>query len=309
MPSLATDYVIHGPRSYVDYDKPAGNRKAALSEMQTQTGRQLLVSDQTANILSNFLAVFLAISAKSLYHVMRRLLRVVTQHYASTDPTTAPSAGAASHVGIPSGTQGPHQRQVQRLETIDGSYDTETMIMTTFRRVFSQLRSIVPIRPLGDNAATRYRILTAKFWHDTCKLANESSGDLLWHFIVGLGALVLYFGALLLGIMSAYPVVGDSVAVSQHPHCGVVISNMSEGGAWDVPDVALKQKYFNDIARESRQYAKSCYGLGSGESGARSPDSCSFFYETRVKYSVTDNDTCPFRTAAGHLCLGGEKSA
>lgn len=28
MPGSATNYVVHGPRSYFDYDKIAGNRKA-----------------------------------------------------------------------------------------------------------------------------------------------------------------------------------------------------------------------------------------------------------------------------------------
>jgi hypothetical protein len=106
-----------------------------------------------------------------------------------------------------------HERQLERLEVIDESHDTETLILKTFRKFISQLRSIVPVRPLGDNTPTYRRMLKTKFWSNMFKIANESSGNLLWHLLVGLGALVLYFGALLLGIMSAYPVVGDSVAV------------------------------------------------------------------------------------------------
>jgi hypothetical protein len=98
---------------------------------------------------------------------------------------------------------------------------------------------------------------------------------------------------LLLGIMSAYPVVGDSIAVSRHPQCGIVVSNHSQRG--DAPHFTLSKKYCNGIARESRQYAKSCYDLASG---ARGPDSRSFFYEPSVKYSIIDNDTCPFRIRA-----------
>jgi len=115
----------------------------------------------------------------------------------------------------------------------------------------------VLIRPFNDNMPTHRRMLTTKFWYDMFKLANESSGDLVWDLLVGLGALFLYFGMLLLGIMSAYPVVGDSIAVSRHPQCGIVVSNHSQRG--DAPHFALSKKYYNDIARESRQYAKSCY--------------------------------------------------
>lgn len=324
----------------------------------TQIGRQLLVSDRTATILSNFLAVFLTLAAKNFYNVVRRILRVFNQHREeqaqtldanisdpdgsddfvtesasftsqspairrpestvitavrashvapNTDPAAATSEDHVTHVGIPPVAQGPHQRQIRRLEVIDKSYDTETMFMTAFRRLFSQLRSIVPIRPLDDNTPTHRRALTIKFWYDMFKVANENSGDLLWHLFVGLGALFLYFGTLLLGVMSAYPVVGDSVAVSRHPQCGIVVSNHSKMG--DAPNLALGKKYYNDIARESRQYAKSCYGLGQGASGARGPDSCSSFYERSIKYSIIDNDTCPFRIGAGHLCLDGERSA
>jgi hypothetical protein len=168
--------------------------------------------------------------------------------------------------------------------------------------------TIVPLRPLDDNTPTHRRMLTTKFWHDVFQLANESSGDFLWHLFVGLGALFLYFGALLLGIMSTYPVVGDSVAVSWHPQCGLIVSNRSQIFE-DPSNSALRWNYYNDIARESRQYAKSCYGLERGASSARSPDSCSFFYEPSVQYSIIDNDTCPFRTEADHLCLNGENSA
>jgi hypothetical protein len=147
----------------------------------TQTGRQLLVSDQTANILSNFLAIFLTLAAKNIYNVVRRILRVhnedktqvldaditspdgsddsVTEptsfasqspairtpentvttavrvlHVApNTDPTAATSEGHVTDVGIPSVARGLHQRQIQRLEVIDNSHDTETMIVTAFR--------------------------------------------------------------------------------------------------------------------------------------------------------------------------------
>jgi hypothetical protein len=227
----------------------------------TQTGRQLLVTDQTANILSNFLAVFLALAARSLYNVVRRILRVFNSGH--EDKTQILGAGVAGRAGSddsvtePTGAQPQsppietprniatttleefdvtdsteaiseargtdamnvseaqerHERQLERLEVIDESHDTETLILKTFRKFISQLRSIVPVRPLGDNTPTYRRMLKTKFWSNMFKIANESSRNLLWHLLVGLGALVLYFGALLLGIMSAYPVVGDSVAV------------------------------------------------------------------------------------------------
>lgn len=43
-------------------------------ELTSTIGRQLLVSDQTANILPNFLAIFLGIAAQCLFNVLRRIL-------------------------------------------------------------------------------------------------------------------------------------------------------------------------------------------------------------------------------------------
>jgi hypothetical protein len=214
---------------------------------------------------------------------------------------------SATVVGIPPLAQGPRQRQIQRLEIIDESHDTETMMVIAFRRFFYQVRSIVPLRPLDDDTPTHLRMLTTQFWQDMFKLANESSGDFLWHLFIGLGATFLYFGALMLGIMSTYIVVGDSIAVSRHPNCGLFVSDRSQLD--NASHFALGKKYYNDIARESRQYAKSCYDIGRGASGARNPDSCSFFYEPTIKYSIIDNDTCPFGNGTSHFCLGGGRSA
>jgi hypothetical protein len=199
-------------------------------------------------------------------------------------------------------------RRMQRLEIIDESPDTETLFFKASRRLISWLRSIVPVRPLGDDTPTYRRMLTKRFWSRMFEIANEGSGDLLWHFIVGLGALILYFGALLLGIMSAYPVVGDSVAVSDHPQCGLVLPPTANQG--DAVHFALGKKYYNDISRESRQYAKSCYGHGSTAEAHFSPDSCSFFYKPTIDYAVMDDDLCPFRHGEGPpLCLDGENTA
>ena len=227
--------------------------QVAVNTVLTCTERQLLVTDQTATILSNFLAVFLALAARSLYNIVRRVLRVFTSDTKTkvqisvdpgpvgVSPQLSPTDGLNEGVDTPpaqtvvtdsndaasasSGmattnemeTEDARERRIERLEIIDESHDTETLIMKNFRKFIALLRDLKPIRPLGDRTPTYRRLLTIKFWSDMFRIANETSGDLWWHLLVGLGALILYFGALLLGIMSAYPVVGDSVAISHHP--------------------------------------------------------------------------------------------
>jgi hypothetical protein len=63
----------------------------AKAMVLTQTDRQVLVSGQTANILSNFLAIFLALAAKNIYNVVRRILRVRNQSH--EDKTQVLDAG------------------------------------------------------------------------------------------------------------------------------------------------------------------------------------------------------------------------
>lgn len=317
----------------------------------TQAGRQLLVTDRTAFILSNFLAVFLALAARSLYQIVRRILRASNSSHceqtqssgaelaqpvgngaSATEPTAdqlrslstqtpihetttaadgnviaGPSTTTSESHGVDAvytaETSASRQRQTDRLDVVDNSHDPETLGLKAFRNLIAGLRRVVPVRPLGDSTPTYRRMLTTTFWSDTFKIANESSGDLLWHFLVGLGALGLYFGAVLLGVLSANPVVGDSVAISRHPRCGVFLPSL------DPAYRGMALKYYNDIVRESRQYAKLCYSLGNSLRDSLGPDSCSFFYKPTITSSTIDNDTCPFRNDAGHLCLGGENSA
>ena len=221
------------------------------------------------------------------------------------------SATSTSEVDIADAELSPEldevdQRRTERLEVIDAP-DTEAMATSAFGRVFAQLKSFIPIRFLGDNRPLYRRMMTVEFWEAMDKIAKDSSKDLLWHFLVGSGALVLYFGALLLGIMSGNLVVGDSVAISHHPGCGILQFN---GSVFDTAqDFALTGQYYLDIARESRQYAKSCYGLANSTNNRDEASSCSFFYHKNIKYSSADNQPCPFRTEDGNLCLDGDNSA
>jgi hypothetical protein len=178
-------------------------------------------------------------------------------------------------------------------------------MLKSLRAIVSGLRNlrVVPLDP-GDTPLY-LRLLERRFWFDMFKIANETSGNLLWHFYIGLGAFILYFGALILGILSANPVLGDSTALSDHPQCG--IAGTIPPAMHDAQLFSRTRRYYNDVARESRQYAESCYNLGS--SSNESPDSCSFFYKPWINYVFEDNDPCPFTDGDDHLCLQGPNSA
>jgi len=184
------------------------------------------------------------------------------------------------------------------------SHDVEDMIQGLLRSLWRGLQTLIPMRRPGDNYR---RIFTSRSWTDMYGIVQASSGDFLWHLFMGSLALALYIGSLILSITSAYPVISDSVAASEHPGCNLV--QVNESLLHQTPAYVSATMYFNDIARENRQYAKSCYSHTKSSNGSGGPDACSSLYQPAIRYYTRDNDVCPFITESGHLCAGGYSSA
>lgn len=362
MGNSATDHVLHGPRSYVDYDRAWGNsgltpilrpRSLKLTLKSNPLGRQLLLSDTAANILSNFLAVFLALAARNLFTISRRILLCQRARFLPTasstngvasnetpDPAPQPtetrlqvansadatagqiaeiadSGGGASRVGhaepasVDSTSQSngqrsddvspPTSRLRESFQIIEDSRTPEGAMLKCFRSFGSGLKSIIPMRGFSDESQRLPRIFTHTYRSDLSRNFFEKSAELTWRLLIGMLMLGLYMIALLLGIMAAYPVVGDSVAVSNHPRCRLI--STFDASHFNDTELSKWWKYHIEAARESAQYATTCYNTTDGADG------CSFFYDQSIKYSATDNFPCPFKNGSDHLCLGGASSA
>jgi hypothetical protein len=66
-----------------------------------QTGRQILVTDYTATVLSNFLAVFLALAARSLYNIGRRIAREIkSRQDVKIQPPIVSITGSADNIPL-----------------------------------------------------------------------------------------------------------------------------------------------------------------------------------------------------------------
>lgn len=98
--------------------------------------------------------------------------------------------------------------------------------------------------------------------------------------------------------MFSSKVVSDSVAISTHPGCGI-FANLTSGNYGQAQNT-LEEKY--ELELESAEYAKRCY---NAEDRA---DGCNFFYKQSIPVFTVDNDTYPFRSDFGDLCLQGPSS-
>jgi hypothetical protein len=117
----------------------------------------------------------------------------------------------------------------------------------------------------------------------------------------------LYVGMILISIFSAL-VVDNSVAVSNHPGCGIfTTANLTNNSRelLPAPSYSMWQQYYRGIESESGEYAKRCYP----ETTSTSADECNYFYQPSIPYVVRHNDSCPFNSEFGPLCIGGTSGA
>lgn len=333
------------------------------------TGRQMLVTDQHANILSNFLAILLALAGKGVYNIWRRLIRA--RAGSSTEPATAimPVSSAYIQTGVQNSTtistnarddpgtestepsdSGQHNDSIS-LEELHATSSSETAGTTIHQAplvssvTFDEAVDSIPrapakthdprnqdtatidqfsmpedlalhqirecyrvLNPMNEGDKILFlRIFDPEFWSGVWIQARDRPRELLWHVGILIIALVFYFGTLVLAILGPYPVIGDSVALSRYPRCGLYLSEHRYSGG--TKDRILRSQYYNEIGRESRQYAKLCYGPDPEAGSSRGRDFCSYFYRRKIETSVWEDQPCPFRVDREYLCLGGAYGA
>ena len=135
-------------------------------------------------------------------------------------------------------------------------------------------------------------------WESFKSRVSEQPGALF----LAIGTAGLYIGIILISIYSVL-VAGNTIAVSDnHPGCGIFLTNDSTG-LLPNPYWSRWRKYYHDLESESGEYARRCYN------GTDHGDDCNYFYEPSIQFTVKDNDTCPFESKFGPLCIGGSSGA
>jgi hypothetical protein len=144
-----------------------------------------------------------------------------------------------------------------------------------------------------------HRILDALEDFSSGRIRMQSDARLQSNFVwrscvnllLGLSSLAFYVAILICGVVTAY-IATDSIALSDHPHCGIYIPNATDYEAKS----AIVQSYEWDLQEESRNWAQTCYGAERGTDG------CNYFVNQEIPYTVDRNAACPFQTA--DLCHG-----
>jgi hypothetical protein len=239
-------------------------------------GWQWLVSDSSANILSNGLAIFLTLSAKGFFAFAKRCVLIIDKKYPNRIATEVSDAVRESH-----SPEGLFWRLCKLL----------------FDGVATGLNKL-PTTGLAPRKCS-FRVPSRESLCDTWASFKARLGDLPWGLLLAFSMATLYVGAILVGIFSAL-VASNSTAVSNHPGCGLVLSNDS---TLPNPYWSLWQGYYYALESESGEYARRCYN------GMDNADDCNYFYEPSIEFAVTDNDTCPFKSEFGPLCSGGPSGA
>jgi hypothetical protein len=235
---------------------------------------QWLVSDKAADILSNALAVFLAVAAKATFTIAKRFILFVDK---KTPDTIAPEV----------------------LGAVRESHSPEGLFWRLCKLLFGGVvAGLIELPVAGFIPQNRGFGFPSResLGHTWDNFIDRLKG-LPWALFIAFSMATLYIG-LILGSIFSVLVVDNSVAVSNHPGCGMLMYNHSTD-----PYVTMRQKYFYDIESESGEYARRCYN------GTNLADGCNYFYQPSIPFTVRHNDTCPFKSEFGPLCIGGTSGA
>jgi hypothetical protein len=241
-------------------------------------GWQWLVPDKTANILSNALAIFLALSAKGFITFAKGCVLIIDEKY-------------------------PNRIAIEVLGAVKESHSPESLFWRLCKLLFGGLATGLIQLPATGLVSRNYsfRIPSRQSFRDTWANFKARLEDLPWGLLLAFSTATLYVGGILIGIFSAL-VANDSTAVSDHPGCGIFYANDSMGPLPN-PHCSMWQKYYYDLESESGEYAKRCYV------GTDKADNCNYFYEPSIQFTLNSNDTCRFKSEFGPLCLGGPLGA
>ena len=109
------------------------------------------------------------------------------------------------------------------------------------------------------------------------------------HLITGIALLLFWIAIQVCGVMPSL-IATDSIALSEHPNCGVYFPNATD----DREMFSISREY------ESITWAQSCYGPAEGSDG------CDLLLQDSIPKSVEESVRCPF---GEHMCHGGSNSA
>jgi hypothetical protein len=235
-------------------------------------GWQWLVPNNTADILSNALAVFITLAAKSSFNMARRCVFFINEKF-------------------------PNRIATEVMDAVRESHSQEGLFWRLCKLLFRGIATgLIQLSATGLNPRhCSFRVPSMQAIRDTWDNFKKRLQEQPWALLLAFSMASLYIGAITIGIFSAF-LASNAIALSDHhPGCGIFYPN--DTGLISTPYGSTWLKYFHGLESESGEYARRCYN------GTGLADDCNSFYEPSIQFSVKHNDTCPFKSEFGPALL------
>lgn len=264
----------------------------AHSVWNHQLGRQFLVSEQTASILSNVVAMALTLVGPRLWILLKAFFFWALTRHGRRSQRRSTHEGIIGHapLDLPRVSDLPtshNQNQSHEtfthdfsisdnLATIESSHSELGAALDLITKVFKLLRTdriqlFIP-SPMSRRHC-QFLPKIVRVWNNFL----QHPVDVMVPLLLSAAFIGLFVAQSSGSVMSAR-ILTDKIALSTPPRCTP---------AWKPPNVATA-------------YTKQCYHAEEEAEG------CNFFYKQSIKYIERANQTCPFR---GKTCAWGRNSA
>lgn len=250
----------------------------AHSVWNHQLGRQLLVSEQTASILSNLVAMALTLVGPRLWILLKALFFWVLARYERRSKRRSTHGGIIGHNQYqPNATFTDNFSMNDNLATIENSHSELGAALDLIAKVFKLLKAdriqlFIPSPMSRRHCQSLPKV--ARLWNNLI----HQPADVIVPFILSAAFIGLFVAQSSSSMFSAR-ILTDKIALSIPPKCSTRILTSF--------DAAIP-------------YTKQCYHAEDGAEG------CNFFYNQTISYIEKANETCPFR---GKTCAWGRNSA
>ena len=283
--------------------------------------RQWLISDRSATIWSNVLAIFLTFATARFFPILKRIFSIiwppkptatsvtsiqlvgqsVTPSLGTSSAPLSPNSGVAGNVAsqnapiaAPAPTHAVSGNRQHSSGFVPDFGDQNDTGSAGLHFLTNAVKITQPFAGLPTGERRQFRPLI--YLRERYRRLRDNFREIALGMSLGVGLVLLQAGFMAVSIFSGL-VVSDSVALSRSPYCALTVPDLANASAI-VKD--RWTKYSQDLEVESVEYAKRCY-----PASARSEE-CSYFYNQSIHFSVRHNDTCPFQ---GDICLFGPAGA
>ena len=303
---------------WIDYSFPSWRSGSALSHATTPLilllDVKILVSEEHAQMISNTVAIALALTLPRLWVFIKLLVPVASEKWKSFQAFFTKSAiqirGTRQRSGNPSTHHESGQASNVEMERLDPPAEVhQARIASRLGNVFMEASNFenaagrlirhlaMPQIALADNTNPAGGFLDGA--RRVLRNFRDSPLTFTWISILALLLFGSFIGQQILAI-SAASILSDSTALSTSPHCGAW--SPDEQGIYSGNNSIFEpiQSHYKQRGQTAIGYAETCY------SPEAKVEQCRYVYQPHIMFHEFHNVSCPF---LGDVCLLKNNSA